>query len=201
VCSFLVVGLHPIIIGILGSYEWGSVISAEVSGGAAAKRRSKMTQENNTKTKSIFDVTFVNDDYFIGRVRAFEKMYGMDWNEFLAKYSDGSLTDGQHNEDYAEWAFLCHSFMSELLRHDTGPPENPTDSEPLKPELSSGFLVLRESSDCSTRNPTSTMSATYWQPLKGVSVLDRILYCRTHLPGLGGTFRWMPESSSRLGTR
>ncbi len=99
---------------------------------------------NVTNSERMLNVTFVQSDFFVDRIHYFEDKYGMQWGQFLAQYSTGALeAEGCSNTDFAEWAFLCNSFMSELLKpNEAGPPATESNSERQKPERDSGFLIL-----------------------------------------------------------
>src|SRR2546428_9986683 len=59
---------------------------------------------------------FVQTDYFLCRVREFELKYQMDWGKFLAEFRTGKLpADPDVYAEYTEWAFLCDTFLKELI--------------------------------------------------------------------------------------
>lgn len=62
-------------------------------------------------------MNFVSADFFLKRIREFEKRYNVTWQEFVVEYSQGSLPGGyvSNNTDYEEWNFLCSKFTAELL--------------------------------------------------------------------------------------
>ena len=100
-----------------------------------------MSEATNMEDRML-NIAFVQSDFFLNRIHEFEEKYRMQWGEFLAQYTMGTL-DGCKNADYAEWAFLCNSFMSELVSSDeTSPPGIESNSEPQKPERDSGFFIL-----------------------------------------------------------
>lgn len=108
----------------------------------------------------ILNATFVQSDFFLKRIHYFEEKYGMKWNQFLAEYQTGSL-ERCTNNDYVEWAFLCTSFMSDLLKPDEqSPPGVELHVEGQKPERDSGFFIFGDTS-CSMPRPTSSWSTEY----------------------------------------
>jgi hypothetical protein len=110
-----------------------------------------MLREKNSQNDSILAVDFVKSDFFLNRIHGFEKKYDLRWDQFLAEYTTGRLHDACKNTDYAEWAFLCNNFMSELLRlNQESPPVQKSSSERQKPEADSGFFFLRR---CFVRRP------------------------------------------------
>lgn len=156
---------------------------------------------NRTDWVASFEVSVVNEQFFLNRIRAFERQYRMDWDQFLSRYKAGKLeNDGAHMSDYSEWAFLCHSFMPQLLCDlvdptiDTGPPEC-TNSERQKPEANSGFSFL-EGKSCSISICTSTLSPAYWKPTKGVSRFlgIRLTSCPDSKNGRISTSEYMCDS-------
>ncbi len=102
-----------------------------------------MSQEHDNKVRFQLPVEFVQADYFLCRIRAFEQKYNMNWGDFLAQYSNGILkADSLASRDYTEWAFLCHNFMSELVRMEGADPPGQAQHEDLKkPEFNSGFFI------------------------------------------------------------
>jgi len=114
--------------------------------------------------KFVLNVNFVDDSFFLNRIRDFERKYDMQWDQFLAEYSSGRLHAGRCNPEFAEWSLLCYTYMSELLKAGTGPPAKDSSAERQKPERDSGFFVFEESL-CSTRNATSTRSRGCWEPI------------------------------------
>lgn len=131
-----------------------------------------MSDQVNWST--TFDVNVVNEEFFLNKIRAFERQYRMGWDEFLSKYKAGKLDDvGAHISDYSEWAFLCNSFMPELLYDlvdpaiDTGPPEC-VNSERQKPEGNSGFSFL-EGEFCLISTCISTLLLASCRPIEGGS--------------------------------
>ena len=84
----------------------------------------------------------LNSNYFLCRIKEFEKKYDMPWWEFFAIYqSSQELLPGYGGRDYSEWAFLCENFYAELsVIGDSPPCERTTESlGDQKPEISSGF--------------------------------------------------------------
>jgi hypothetical protein len=91
----------------------------------------------------ILNVTFVQSGFFVDRIRYFEGKYEMQWGQFLAQYTTGAL-ESCSNTDFAEWAFLCNNFMSELLKPDeAGPPVLEANPDRQKPERDSGFFIVQ----------------------------------------------------------
>jgi hypothetical protein len=111
-------------------------------------------KRDNTRKESILKTNFVSNDFFLDRIKKFEKKYEMQWDQFLAEYSSGKLHEGRCNPEFAEWSLLCHSYMSELLRPEESPPAKEPNSERQKPERDSGFCIL-EVLLCSTRKSIS----------------------------------------------
>jgi hypothetical protein len=111
----------------------------------------------------ILAVEFVDPEYFLGRICSFERKYGMGWGEFLAKYSNGDFGDEEcRNSDFAEWAFLCNNFMTELISHDHGgPPGNAANPDIEKPEGDSGFFILGRRCCSTSRNTSNRLTVSY----------------------------------------
>lgn len=124
-----------------------------------------MSNQNDWLTS--LNVNFVDEDFFVRKIRVFERQYQMPWDEFLSNYKAGKLENADANSsDYSEWAFLCRSFMPQLLSDlvDTGPPECFTP-ERQKPESNSGFSFLARRI-CSNLFLTSRPSSKFWQPTR-----------------------------------
>ena len=120
-----------------------------------------MSSQGEQGRKPILNVNFVDKTFFLQRVREFEQKYEMQWDQFLAEYSTGRLASGRCNADFAEWAFLCRSFMSELLKpDDVSPPTQESEAKSKEPEADSGFFALWRGS-CSIRKPTSNASRLF----------------------------------------
>jgi hypothetical protein len=97
-----------------------------------------------TKEESILKTNFVTNDFFVARIKGFEEKYEMQWEQFLAEYTAGTLQDGRCNPEFAEWSLLCHSFMSELLKPDESPPvEKSTAENEKSPSATRAFSFLR----------------------------------------------------------
>jgi hypothetical protein len=122
-------------------------------------------EQGKGESEHILAVDFVDTEYFLRRIYAFEQQYGMEWGVFLANYSTGRYKDDAcQNPDYAEWAFLCNNFMSELIGHDyNGPPGNAVNPNSEKPEADSGFFILWRD-NCSTWKSTMRTSSKCWTP-------------------------------------
>jgi len=86
--------------------------------------------------ETILQPQFVRTDYFLCRVKEFEKRYDKNWGEFYVEFSSGK---GRENPDFIEWAFLCRTFMRELIEQESPPGEILEIVE--KPESNSGFFV------------------------------------------------------------
>ena len=101
--------------------------------------------EKNPEKDRILAADFVESDYFLCRIKHFEQQYGMSWGDFLAKYSLGSSEiSTAANSDFAEWAFLCNNFMSELIELESAsPPTNVTTGRSQEPEADSGSCFER----------------------------------------------------------
>jgi hypothetical protein len=110
-----------------------------------------MSHEQNDKSKFRLPVEFVRSDYFLCRIREFEQQYAMGWGDFLAQYSKGNLQGNAiTNRDYAEWAFLCHNFMLELVRMEgPGPPGHLETEVGREPESISGSFIWGDLVRCS----------------------------------------------------
>lgn len=89
--------------------------------------------------ETVLKKVFVDDDYFLVRVKQFEQKYNRGWGEFLSEYDSGRLDPERENRDYVEWSFLCRTFLRELVVGE-GPPGD--DVFPEKPELNSGFCIM-----------------------------------------------------------
>lgn len=89
-----------------------------------------------------FSAQYVGSEYFLRLIHEFEEKYDMGWGEFLANYTTGRYAENIcKNPDFAEWAFLCNNFMSELIGQDYGgPPGDRTNPCFDKPEADSGFF-------------------------------------------------------------
>lgn len=102
-----------------------------------------MSHEHDNKVRFQLPVEFVQADYFLCKIRGFEQQYNMNWGDFLAQYSNGKLkADSRSSRDYTEWAFLCHNFMSELVKMEgSGPPGQAEQRDLKEPELISGSFI------------------------------------------------------------
>jgi hypothetical protein len=96
--------------------------------------------------EAMLTMNYVTADFFLNRIREFEKRYEMTWMEFVAEYSKGALPGTcQDNSDYAEWNFLCSKFTAELLKSsESSPPAREENFEGQKPEAISGFCFIGE---------------------------------------------------------
>jgi hypothetical protein len=88
--------------------------------------------------EKIIQPTYVDSDFFVLRVREYEKKYDKTWLEFWTEFNAGQLSDPT-NPEFGQWAMLCRAYWTELITAD-GPPLS--EFKPSKPELSSGFLIL-----------------------------------------------------------
>jgi hypothetical protein len=106
--------------------------------------KGKPMKERYLSKEAMLTMNLVSADFFLRRVREFEKRYNMSWQEFVAKYSKGALPGGcEGNSDFAEWNFLCSKFTAELLKtSDISPPAR-ENFEGQEPEAISGFLIFR----------------------------------------------------------
>ncbi len=99
-----------------------------------------------TAGELVLKTEFVDSDYFLLRVRHFEQQYNQSWGKFLGAYTSGQLDT--KNADFAEWAFLCRNFLSELIRSEEegeGPPGLDDNVPSDKPESDSGFCFWARS--------------------------------------------------------
>jgi hypothetical protein len=87
--------------------------------------------------KSILQPQFVGSDYFLCRIREFELKYDKSWGEFYADFSSGQ---GRENPDFIEWAFLCRTFLPELIQQES-PPDQPLEIVET-PESNSGVFIF-----------------------------------------------------------
>jgi len=94
-----------------------------------------------TAREMVLKTEFVDSDYFLLRVKHFEQQYNQSWGQFFGEYTSGRLDLDRKNPDYIEWAFLCRTFLSELIKEEDGesPPGQVTSVFPEKPEIDSGF--------------------------------------------------------------
>jgi len=81
----------------------------------------------------------VASDYFLLRVKDYERQYKIGWGEFLGKYESGQLDAERSNRDFVEWAFMCRTFSSELIQMEAKGPPGADDVFSDKPENTSGF--------------------------------------------------------------
>jgi hypothetical protein len=104
----------------------------------------QFTNQSSLEKGHMLPVDVVESDYFLERIHALEQKYGMEWGVFLAKYATGQYReDACQNPEFAEWAFLCNNFMSELIDYDHGgPPGCVANPDTEKPEATSGFFIL-----------------------------------------------------------
>jgi hypothetical protein len=95
----------------------------------------------------VLEPRFVEPAYFLCRIREFEQRYDRPWWAFLADYTKGeSETGSSESADYAEWAFLCENFLSELVRLDSeDPPDQIDDGNAQEPGGSPGSCFERRS--------------------------------------------------------
>jgi hypothetical protein len=91
--------------------------------------------------EAILKPDVVASDYFVLRVKEYERQYNQGWGDFLGKYESGELDRERENRDFVEWAFLCRTFSSELIRIEAKGPPGDADVFSEKPENLSGFLL------------------------------------------------------------
>lgn len=101
-------------------------------------------REQYLSKEAMLTMNYVSADFFLKRIRDFEKQYDMTWQEFVAEYSQGALPGGSEaNSDFAEWNFLCSKFTAELLKpSQASPPAREDNFDGQKPEAISGFLIF-----------------------------------------------------------
>jgi|HubBroStandDraft_1064217.scaffolds.fasta_scaffold448019_1 hypothetical protein len=89
---------------------------------------------------TILTPDVVASDYYILRVKHYERQYNLGWGEFLGGYESKRIDCERTNRDFFEWAFLCRTFSSELIQLEAnGPPGNDSSVSCEKPESVSGF--------------------------------------------------------------
>ena len=94
----------------------------------------------NIAREAILKPDVVAADYFILRVKDYERQYKLGWGEFLGKYESKRIDCERTNRDFMEWAFLCRTFSSELIQLEAkGPPGCDLSMSSEKPENISGF--------------------------------------------------------------
>ena len=115
------------------------------------------------KRESILQPQFVRADYFLCRVKEFEVKYGKSWSQFFSEFTSGQ--ENRDNADYVEWAFLCRTFLPELIEMENAesPPGDVIEIT-QEPEKNSGFFF--GAIFCSIRNHISTTWAECWVPAK-----------------------------------
>jgi hypothetical protein len=121
-----------------------------------------MRQQQYLSKEAMLTMNYVSADFFLKRIRDFEKQYDMTWMEFVAEYSKGALPGGcEGNSDFAEWNFLCSKFTAELLKSsEASPPAREENFEGQKPEATSGFLFFWRVY-CSNRPNTTSLLRTF----------------------------------------
>lgn len=95
---------------------------------------------NNCETRpdeKIVKPEIVESDFFLLRIRGFEKKYDKTWLEFWTDFKSGNLDDPS-NPEYGQWAVMCRAYWTELITA-SGPPIN--EFAASKPEQSSGFFI------------------------------------------------------------
>jgi hypothetical protein len=99
-----------------------------------------MNQTTTTVEGAILKPDVVASDYFILRVKNYERQYALGWGEFLGKYESKRIDSERTNRDFMDWAFLCRTFSSELIQLEAkGPPGCDFSASCEKPENISGF--------------------------------------------------------------
>lgn len=99
-----------------------------------------MSHESSTIAgEGILKPDVVASDYFLLRVKDYERQYKIGWGEFLGKYESGQLDADRSNRDFVEWAFMCRTFSSELIQMEAKGPPGGGDVFSEKPENLSGF--------------------------------------------------------------
>ena len=73
-----------------------------------------------TNGEVILKTVYVDDDYFLLRVKQFEQKYKMEWGKFLGDYNSERLDPNRECRDFVEWSFLCRTFLRELIVMDEG---------------------------------------------------------------------------------
>jgi hypothetical protein len=102
---------------------------------------------------AILKPDVVASDYFILKVKHYERQYNLGWGEFLGGYESKQIDQGRANRDFVEWAFLCRTFSSELIQLEAkGPPGNDFSVSYDKPENISGFCFSIQSACSMPRN-------------------------------------------------
>ncbi len=142
-------GLHLYDLGTKSANKLASVCvsvggSVRLMGVRSKLGREKLVSERYLSKEAMLTMNLVSADFFLKRVRDFEKRYHMTWQEFVAEYSKGELPGScEANSDFVEWNFLCSKFTAELLKtSDTSPPAR-GNFEGQEPEAISGFLIFR----------------------------------------------------------
>jgi len=95
--------------------------------------------------------TYVSEDvqYFLARIRGFEKKYGMESWLFHLHYEDENGRkelvgyNGRPSVDYSEWSFLYEHFNSQMTQIlYESPPPGVNDADQQEPERCSGFCFI-----------------------------------------------------------
>lgn len=107
----------------------------------------------NKKESTLLQPRFVQADYFLCKVKEYELRYRMSWGQFFADFSSGRLK--KDDSDYMEWAFLCRTFLPELIELEKKSPPGETNEIAEEPESNSGFFIAGESL-CSIRKCISS---------------------------------------------
>lgn len=95
-----------------------------------------------SKRESILQPQFVQADYFLCRIRDFEAKYQKTWGQFYAEWFSLEKRD-TGNPELIEWAFLCRTFLPELIEQEAEPPGGSSNLS-QEPESNSGFSIIRE---------------------------------------------------------
>lgn len=109
-----------------------------------------MSHNVTERMRTILKPDVVAPDYFLLRVKEYERQYNLGWGEFLGKYESGQLDADRCNGDFVEWAFMCRTFSSELIQMEAKGPPGGENVFSEKPESPSGFCFAPIDS-CSTR--------------------------------------------------
>ncbi len=98
----------------------------------------------NTK-RDVINTNFVDKEYFLHRAKDFEQKYQMDWPDFFVRFRQGKLdADAVQYADYTEWAFICTTFVTDLINMEgPGPPiEDGFENSSRKPEFNTQAFVF-----------------------------------------------------------
>jgi hypothetical protein len=92
------------------------------------------------KKESILQPQFVSADYFLCKIREFEVKHDQSWSQFFSEFSSGKKD--RDNADYVEWAFLCRTFLPELIEmENVKSPPNEAIEIAQEPEGTRAFAL------------------------------------------------------------